>query len=118
MKLLLPLGESDFRKLLKLGMEFDWLCQREEAFMEMWMDATDKNKKTLIEYLIRHFLYVDSKLADVFCNEIAHHIVDIWKLQAENTFVSAICDNNRPDGSQVIVQKLKNRFPWGQVPVS
>lgn len=109
--MLSPLDKSEFLRLLKLGMEFGWLYQREESFMEMWMGAANNNTKILIEHLIRNFLYVDSNMADEFCNSIVKQIVEGWKLQAENTFLSAICDNSRPDGSQVIVQKLKNRFP-------
>ena len=107
-----PLSKQDFSKLLNLGLEFEWLCNREAALLEMWVEAgQDSNKKKLIEYLIRHFLYVDSNKASQFCDEIANHVVNEWKLKAENTFLVATCDNSRPDGSQVIVQKLKNRFP-------
>lgn len=111
MRLSSPLDKLEFLRLLKLGMEFGWLYQREESFMEMWMGTANNNTKTLIEHLIRNFLYVDSNMADEFCNSIVKQIVEGWKLKAGNTFLSAICDNSRPDGSQVIVQKLKNRFP-------
>ena len=114
MKLQSPLPEWDFKSLFDLGLQYDWLMTCDEGFMELWNSTgEDRNQKKLILYLIHKFLYVDSNKADEYCGEIVHQITEGWKLQPKNTTITAACDNSRPDGSQLMVQKLKNRFPYG-----
>ena len=97
-----------------MSLEFPWLSTREAGFLELWNSTNgDENQKRLIEYLVHSFLYVDSDLSNEFCRLIADQITQKWKLKPSNTFVSAACDNSKPDGSQLMVQKLKNHFPYG-----
>lgn len=113
MKLNSPLPEWDFNSIFDLGLQYDWLITCETGFMELWNSAEDdKNQKKLILYLIHKFLYVDSNKADEFCGMIVRQITDGWGLQPRNTTITAACDNSNPDGSQLMVQKLKNRFPF------
>ncbi len=113
MKLNSPLPEWDFKSIFKLGLQYYWLITCDEGFMELWYSTEgDINQKKLILYLIHKFLYVDSKKADDYCEMIAHQITKEWGLQAINTTITAACDNSKPDGSQLMVQKLKNRFPF------
>ena len=113
MKLSSPLPEWDFKSVFNLGLQYEWLLNCDDGFMELWNSTGDDiNQKKLILYLIHKFLYVDSNRADEFCEKIVHQITDIWGLQARNTTITAACDNSNPDGSQLMVQKLKNRFPF------
>lgn len=113
MKLEAVLGQDDFLRLFKLALEFPWLCNREEALLELWASTReDENQKRLIEYLIHQFLYVDSDMSVNFCKEIVNQITLEWKLDPRHTLVSAICDDSKPDGSQLMVQKMKNQFPF------
>lgn len=113
MKLNSPLPEWDFKVIFNLGLQFEWLMTCDEGFMELWKSTDeDMNQKKHILYLIHKFLYVDSKKADEYCGMIAHQITKNWGLQPKNTTISAACDNSDPDGSQLMVQKLKNRFPF------
>ena len=113
MKLSSPLPEWDFKSVFNLGLQYEWLLNYDDGFMELW-DSTgdDINQKKLILYLIHKFLYVDSNKADEYCEKIVHQITDIWGLQPRNTTITAACDNSNPDGSQLMIQKLKNRFPY------
>ncbi len=113
MKLKSPLSEWDFKSIFNLGLQYDWLITCDEGFMELWNSTEeDLNQKKLILYLIHKFLYVDSKKADEYCSLIAHQITEEWGLQSTNTTITAACDNANPDGSQLMVQKLKSRFPF------
>lgn len=113
MKLNHPLSEGDFKSIFNLGLQYEWLITCEEGFMELWNSSgEDINQKKLILYLIHKFLYVDSNKADEFCEKIARQITEIWGLQPRNTTITATCDDSNPDGSQLMVQKLKNRFPF------
>ena len=113
MKLKNPLSEWDFKSIFNLGLQYEWLLSCDDGFMELWNSTKeDLNQKKLIIYLIHEFLYVDSKKADEYCEMIARQITGEWKLQQTNTTITAACDNANPDGSQLMVQKLKNRFPF------
>lgn len=113
MKLNTPLPEWDFKSLFDLGLQYEWLITCDEGFMELWNSTgNDINQKKLIIYLIHNFLYVDSNKADEFCGQIVNHITVVWGLQPRNTTITAACDKSNPDGSQLMVQKLKNRFPF------
>lgn len=113
MKLNSPLPERDFKSIFNLGLQYDWLITCDNGFMELWNSTgEDINQKKLILYLIHKFLYVDSKKADEFCGKIVHQITKEWGLQPQNTTITAACDNSNPDGSQLMVQKLKSRFPF------
>src|SRR5690606_3297410 len=35
-----------------------------------------------------------------------------WNLNATNTFLLATCDDRKPDGSQALIQNLKNKFSY------
>lgn len=113
MKLNSPLPEWDFNFIFNLGLQYDWLITCDEGFMELWNSTgEDFNQKKLILYLIHNFLYVDSKKANEFCGKIVHQMTEVWGLQPQNTTITAACDNSKPDGSQLMVQKLKSRFPF------
>ena len=113
MKLNGPLPEWDFKAVFDLGLQYEWLITCDAGFMELWNSTGDDiNQKKLIFYLIHKFLYVDSNKADEFCGKIVHQITEEWGLQPRNTTITAVCDNSNPDGSQLMVQKLKNRFPF------
>lgn len=113
MKLNSTLPEWDFKSIFNLGLQYDWLITCNKGFMELWYSTGgDINQKKLILYLIHNFLYVDSNKADEFCDRIVHQITEVWRLQPRNTTITATCDNSNPDGSQLMVQKLKNRFPF------
>ena len=79
MKLSSPLPEWDFKSVFNLGLQYEWLLNYDDGFMELW-DSTgdDINQKKLILYLIHKFLYVDSNKADEYCEKIVHQITDIW----------------------------------------
>lgn len=113
MKLNSPLPEWDFKSIFNLGLQYEWLITCDQGFMELWSSTgEDINQKKLILYLVHKFLYVDSNKADEFCGMIVRQITEKWGLQPRNTTITAACDNSNPDGSQLMVQKLKNRFPF------
>ena len=118
MKLNNPLSEWDFKSVFKLGLQYEWLITCDDGFMELWNSTGDDlNQKKLILYLIHKFLYVDSSKANEFCGKIVHQITEEWGLQPSNTTIAAAYNDSkledfRPDGSQLMVQKLKNRFPF------
>ena len=114
MKLRQPFSYRDFQGLFELALKFPWICNREEAMLELWESTgNDENQKRLIEYLIHQFLYVGSDMSLEFTKQIALQITKVWGLRPYNTYITAACDHSHPDGSQQMVQKIKNHFPFG-----
>lgn len=101
---------NDFRTLTQLHIQYEWLQEEPDALFELWCLADTENQKNLIEFLIKHFLYINGKGVESGCKSIANQIESTWNLNASNTIITATCDNSAPDGSQLILQKLKNKL--------
>lgn len=101
---------NDYVSLTKLNIEYEWLQYEPEALFELWCLAENEEQKRLIEFLIRNFLYINGKELDLGCRAIVNHIESKWGLTATNTLISATFDNSKPDGSQMIIQKIKNKL--------
>ena len=104
------ISANNFCPLTMLYGQHEWLEYEPEALVELWGLAENEEQKELITFLIKKFLWInDRKLYDG-CKKIAHQIESIWGLDKSNTIISATCDNANPDGSQALIQTIKNRF--------
>lgn len=101
---------EDFVKLTRLYKDFDWLEYEPEALYELWCLSENDEQKELLEFLIRNFSFVKSSDLNKIGYEIAGEIEKKWQLKSNNTFIVATCDNSKPDGSQFVVQSIKNKF--------
>ena len=101
---------NDFCTLTKLHCEYEWLQYEPDALFELWCLTDNEEQKALIEFLIKNFLHINGKKLSEGCKTIAHHIESNWKLTEGDTFLSATCDNSKPDGSQSLIQNIKNKF--------
>lgn len=101
---------NDFRILTQLHKEYEWLQDEPDALFELWCLTDNDEQKKLIEFLIRNFLHINGRNLNDGCKHIALHIESCWKLTERNTFISATCDDSAPDGSQSLIQSLKNKF--------
>ena len=104
--------KDDFVRLMDIHSRHPWLkYENPTGLEELWHIADDSSDdKELIEFLIDKFHYVDSNMIRESCKKLAYQIENIWNLLPENTIVSAMCDNSEPDGSQYLVQSMKNKF--------
>ena len=107
--------QDDLLRLMDIHRRHPWLTYENPAGLEeLWhISGQSAEDKELIEFLIDKFHYVDSNMLREACKSIVHHIEYIWGLLPENTIVSALCDNTEPDGSQYLVQSMKNKFSEG-----
>lgn len=101
---------QDFVKLTQLHMEFEWLIYEPEALFELWCLSDNNEQKTLIEHLIRNFSFINARTLALSSQKIVNQIEIIWKLKPENSWLVATCGDNKPDGSQSLIQTLKNKF--------
>lgn len=108
---------ADFERMFNLCYTYKWLNDKSSEFCELWNMADNEEQLWLIELMLSKFTYVS---LDDFDKEISRKIADqitnAWRLAPDNTIITAICDARDPDGSQVIVQTIKNKFPmsWGK----
>ena len=101
---------KDFVKLTQLHLDHDWLKYEPEALFELWCLSEDNKQKDLIEHLIKNFSFIDSRALNEGGKGIANKIEEGWNLKPHNTFLVATCGDDKPDGSQCLIQVLKNKF--------
>lgn len=104
------IDEIDFERILNLHLEYKWLNYQKTALLELWNLTNSADEKELIEFLIKKFQHVNGDMVDRACSQFVSHIENKWNLSSENTIITAICDNANPDGSQHLIQCMKNKF--------
>lgn len=104
--------KDDLVRLMDIHRRHQWLTYENPAGLEeLWHVANESPEdKELIEFLLDKFHYVDSDMLREACKSLVNQIESIWGLSPKNTIVSALCDNIEPDGSQYLVQSMKNKF--------
>ena len=106
-------SESDFASLLKIYNEIEWLNRFAEEVEDLWLILDTVEQKKLVEDLLSNFKYIDGNKVFESLKILVNQIENVWELEPENTFLVATSDGNRPDGSQVLIQWLKNKFSVG-----
>ena len=102
---------EEFFRLKGIHDKNPWLAYENVlGLYELWGLADTDSQKELLEFLIANFSYVDSDGVRNACKAIANQIEEVWKLLPEDTIITAICDNSDPDGSQYLIQAMKNKF--------
>lgn len=108
------IDKDTFRHLMDLCLRYSWLQTRPEALYELWMLADSDVQKDLIDFLLNNFRVVENDTLSTAADEMARKVNGNWELPQDKTVISAVCDDTKPDGSQFILQVLKNKFayPW------
>src|SRR5690625_998077 len=104
------IDENDFTRLTRLHMEHLWLTYEPQALFQLWCLSENDEQKDIIEFLIKNFSYIDSRRLAEGSQSIASYIGNHWNLNSTNTYLLATCDDRKPDGSQTLIQNLKNKF--------
>jgi hypothetical protein len=101
---------NDFTRLTSLHLKYEWLTYEPQALFELWCLSENNEQKDIIEFLIKNFSFINGRSLSEGSQIIAKHIENEWNLHSNNTFLVATCDDSKPDGSQSLVQNLKNKF--------
>jgi|AntRauTorcE11898_2_1112593.scaffolds.fasta_scaffold01912_3 hypoxanthine phosphoribosyltransferase len=104
------IGASDFVKLTQLHLDYEWLTYEPEALFELWCLSENNEQQDLIEHLIKNFSFINGRNLNESSRTLSSHIESEWDLKPNNTFLVATCGDAKPDGSQSIIQVLKNKF--------
>jgi hypothetical protein len=104
------IDEIDFSRLTMLHLEHVWLTYEPQALFQLWCLSDNDEQKNTIEFLIKNFSYLNGRSLSEGSQLIANQIENVWNLNATNTFLLATCDDRKPDGSQALIQNLKNKF--------
>lgn len=105
------IDKSTFKHLMELNFKYSWLQSKPDALYELWMMADNDEQHDLLDLLLSNFVIIDSEALSEASSIMANQICSSWGLVPEHTIVAAICDTNNPDGSQFILQSMKNKFP-------
>lgn len=104
-------SREEFFRLKNIHDESPWLAYENVlGLYDLWELTDNESQKELLEFLISRFSYVDSEGVREACKSIANEIEKVWELSSDNTIITAICDNSDPDGSQYMIQAMKNKF--------
>ncbi len=101
---------TDFIKLYDITKKQPWLEYESEALLELWNICDLGSEQDLILNLLERIKYLNSRDVDQQCKEIAKKIIFDWNLKPENTYLVATSKNSDADGSQSLLQLLKNKF--------
>jgi hypothetical protein len=99
-----------FKTLRKLFTEIDWLCELEPSFLELWNLCINGHQQDLLIELIHRFSYITSRELKHCGEKIADHVTTEWRLDPSRTIMIAFAENDEPDGSQSLLQSIKNKF--------
>jgi hypoxanthine-guanine phosphoribosyltransferase len=104
------MDSEEFYRLYLLIQKQNWLEESYNGLIELW-NLCDKNEqKELIEDLLKRFVVLNLEKIEKACKNIADHISNKWYLIGKSTKIVAMCSGDKPDGSQFILQCLKNKF--------
>jgi|GEM_PF-5767229 hypothetical protein len=103
-------SQHDFDKIIKLIHEKPWTFKYNKGISNLWNKCLNHDEKSLIEELIYRFNIFNSDDVENFLIEMASIITDMWELPVENTIISALADNSKPDSSHSVIQSLKGHL--------
>lgn len=108
------MDKETFSHLMDLCLQYNWLQTKPNALYELWMMADNKEQQEMIDYLLSNYKVIDENTLRVSAEQMARQVTDVWGLPQNNTVIVAVCDDTKPDGSQYVLQMLKNKFrhPW------
>jgi len=101
---------EDFSQLFDLCFQRPWLAYFNPALYYLWFNADNNFQKKLLEKLLLDFLYLTDNDVREVCKKISNQIETEWKLVPPDTIIIATCNGKEPDGSQMLIQKIKNKF--------
>ena len=107
------LNEELISAAIKLCSRNKWL-QRERfhsGLTNLLIDCKTADQLWLIDTLLSGFRVVNSSELDDFCGVAAHKIVSSWHCTTGTTVIVGVCEDDKPDGSQIIIKALATRLP-------
>lgn len=104
------IDKDSFWKIYELMKDNDWLEDENEAFIELWNLCDYEQQQELITNLVKRFAFLNSRDLKKYCKDISDQICDIWKISNKSTKIVALSKGKQPDGSQFIIQAIKNDF--------
>jgi len=93
---------------MRLVLDFPWLSNKTDQLSQLLDECKSPEEFGLIDSLIRQFKFVDSAEMQETLSKIATFIETLGA--AEDIIICATAVGSQPDGSQMIINMLKNRF--------
>ena len=105
------LDRLTFDRLITLEKSHHWLKKRDHRLLSLLRECRSATEIDLVLHLLKSWRFITSADVEDATQTIADHICEEWQLSASSTLITAIADSGKPDGSQAIVQSLKQQLP-------
>lgn len=86
----------------------EWLFRKQSQLVELWQLCDTNDEKNLVLDLLGRFAYLTGANVEDACHQISKFVVDTWKCEPRKTLLTAVASDAEPDGSQSVLQFLKN----------
>jgi hypothetical protein len=83
------------------------------GLVHLLRDCKTADQLWLIDTLLSGFRVVNSTELDDFYGMAAQKIVSAWHCTSESSLIVAVCEDDKPDGSQIIIKGIDTRLPRG-----
>lgn len=100
-------------EIINMTEKYPWLKNRIEPYVELLNFCDESQQQELINELLEHFIFLNDQDQANCCDKIKKYM-DVESLTADNSILYCFADDSKPDGSQMIMQMLKNRFPHNE----
>jgi hypothetical protein len=104
------MDKDSFTTLFDLFRNQEWLESKTSETIELWNECDNTKQQDLVTELLYRFQMLTTKEISKLCDNIAKVICEEWNLKQESTYLVAICNDSKPDGSQYFLQAVKSSF--------
>lgn len=104
------ISREAYAELTKLMLENYWLEEKTPAVSDLYSLCDDSEQQKLVVDLLRRFTFLTGREVNRYALMIAEHVVKIFGFTPVNTQIVAICNDKNADGSQLLLQILKDKF--------
>lgn len=109
-RLLHPVDRQAFYALYGLSKTQTWLERKQHELVELWHLCNTDSERNLILDLLERYKYLAGADIDDSCGALAEIVKAQWHCDPKRTRIVAIASDTDPDGSQAVVQCLKNHL--------
>jgi len=109
-RLLHPIDKQSFYTLYGISTRQPWLERKQNQLVELWNLCDTTEQRDVVLGLLERFRYLSGADIDEACQAISTIVKNDWKCGPQNTLLAAVASDTQPDGSQSILQCLKNHL--------
>ena len=107
-RLLGRVDRTTFYAVYGITKKCNWLDSRQRAFIELLKMCDNGSERELVLKLLERYSYLSGDDLEAAVQTLAEVVINEWKCVPNQSIFAAIAGDTDPDGSQAIIQSLKN----------